>query len=123
VSGRGSGKRSGGRGEKRGRRRGRRHDEGSTGGQLLNNGGLCLIRWRLISRVERKESFGVRESSWGLCSQKDLDRGAQDTERRFRAEVREGLDIGNLLPLSSAFTEVIEIPENIRVEHAIKQPF
>jgi hypothetical protein len=38
-------------------------------------------------------------------------------------KVRESLDIGNLLPLSSAFTEVTEIPENVRVEHAFKQPF
>jgi hypothetical protein len=36
--------------------------------------------------------------------------GEQGVQRRFRAEVREGLDIGNLLPLSSAFAEVIEIP-------------
>jgi hypothetical protein len=52
-----------------------------------------------------------------------LGRGARDAERRLRAEVREGLDIGNLLPLSSAFTEVIEIPENVRVECATKWPF
>jgi hypothetical protein len=32
----------------------------------------------------------------GVCSQKDLGRGARGTERRFRVEVREGLDIGNL---------------------------
>jgi hypothetical protein len=32
----------------------------------------------------------------GLCSQKDLGRGAKVTEKRFRAEVTEGLDIGNL---------------------------
>jgi hypothetical protein len=38
-------------------------------------------------------------------------------------EVREGLEIGNLLPLSSAFIEVIEIPENVRVECAVKRPF
>jgi hypothetical protein len=59
----------------------------------------------------------------GLCSQKDLGRGAGGTERRLRAELREGLDIGNLLSFSSAFTEGVEIPENVRVERAIKQPF
>jgi hypothetical protein len=59
----------------------------------------------------------------GLCSQKDLGRGARGTKRRFRVEVREGLDIGNLLSLYSAFPEVIEIPENVRVKRAIKQPF
>jgi hypothetical protein len=42
---------------------------------------------------------------------------------RLRAEVREGLDIGNLLSFSSAFAEVIEIPENVRVKHAVKRPF
>jgi hypothetical protein len=82
-----------------------------------------LIGLRLISRMERRESIGVREGSWGLCSQKDLGRGARGTERRFRAKVREGLDIGNLLPLSSAFAEVIEIPENVRVKHVVKLPF
>jgi hypothetical protein len=46
--------------------------------------------------MEGRESIGVRKSSWGLCSQKDLGRGARGTERRFRVEVREGLDIGNL---------------------------
>jgi hypothetical protein len=79
----------------------------------LNNGSLCLIRQRLISRIERRESVGVREGSWGLFSQKDLGRGARGTERRFRVEVREGLDIGNLLPFSSAFAAVIDIPENV----------
>jgi hypothetical protein len=80
-------------------------------------------RGRLISGIERRESFGVRKGSWGLCSHKDLGRGATGTERRFTTEVREGLNIGNLLSLSSAFTEVIEIPENVRVEHAVKRPF
>jgi hypothetical protein len=78
---------------------------------------------RLISGIKRRENIGVREGSWGLCSQKDLGRGARGTERRFRVEVREGLDIGDLLPLSSAFTEVKEIPENVRVGCAVKQPF
>jgi hypothetical protein len=96
---------------------------GSTGGWLLNNGGTCLIRWRLISRVKRRESVRIREGSWGFCSQKDLGRGARVTERKFRVEVREGLDIGKLLPLSSVLADVIEIPENVRVEHAIKWPF
>jgi hypothetical protein len=52
-----------------------------------------------------------------------LGRGARGTERRLRVEVREGLDIGDFFLLSSAFTEVIEIPENIRIKHAIKWPF
>jgi hypothetical protein len=39
-------------GGRRGRRRG--------GGQWLNNGSSSLIRWRLVSRVERRESFRVR---------------------------------------------------------------
>jgi hypothetical protein len=38
-------------------------------------------------------------------------------------EIREGLNIGNLLPLSSAFAEVIEIPENVWVQCATKWPF
>jgi hypothetical protein len=47
------GRRTGGRaGRRRGRRRG--------GGQWLNNGSLSLIRWRLISRVKRRETFRVR---------------------------------------------------------------
>jgi hypothetical protein len=29
-------------------------------GQQLNNGSSSLIRWRLVSRVERRESFRVR---------------------------------------------------------------
>jgi hypothetical protein len=48
-----------------------------------------------------------------------LGNGARGVERRLRVETGEGLDIGNLLPLSSAFPEVIEIPENVRVECAI----
>jgi hypothetical protein len=123
ASGRGSRRRSGERGGRRGRRRGRRSDRGSIGGWLLNNGGLCLIRCRFISGMERRESIRVREGSCSFCSQKDLGRGASGTERRFREEVREGLDIGNLLPFSSAFAEVIEIPENVRVECATKWPF
>jgi hypothetical protein len=47
-----------------------------------------------------------------------LGRRARGAERRFRVEIREGLDIGNLLSFSSAFTGV-EIPENVRVECAI----
>jgi hypothetical protein len=90
----------------------------ALGGRLLNNGGLCLIRWRLISRIKRRETIRVREGSWGFCSQKDLGRGARGAERRLRVEIREGLDIGNLL-LSSAFAEVIEISENVRVKCAI----
>jgi hypothetical protein len=74
---------------------------GKHWGWLLNSGGSCLIRWRLI-RIERRERVRVREGSWGFCSQKDLGRGARGAERRLRAEIREGLDIGNLLSLSSA---------------------
>jgi hypothetical protein len=96
--------------------------EGVVGGQWLNNVSPCLIGWRLISGINRRENIGVREIR-GLCSQKHLGRGARGTERRFRVEIREGLDKGNLLPLSSAFAEVIEIPENVRVKHAIKLPF
>jgi hypothetical protein len=59
----------------------------------LNNGSLCLIGQRFISGTKRRESIGVREGSWGLCSQKDLGREARGTERRFRADVREGLDL------------------------------
>jgi hypothetical protein len=99
-------------------------------GKVSESGTLIGVLWpentahhrqrRLISRVKRRESVRVREGSWGSCSQKDLGRGARGRERRFRAQVREGLDIGNLLPFSSAFTEVIEIPENVWVECAIK---
>jgi hypothetical protein len=48
-----------------------------------------------------------------------LGRGARVAERRLRAEIREGLDIRNLLLLSSAFTEGVEISENVRVKWAI----
>jgi hypothetical protein len=41
----------------------------------------------------------------------------------FGVKVREGLDIEDLLLFSSVFTEVLEIPENIRVKHAVKWPF
>jgi hypothetical protein len=58
-----------------------------VGGQLLNNGGSCLIRWRLISRIEGRESVRVKEGNWGFCSQKDLGRGARGAER-FKAEIR-----------------------------------
>jgi hypothetical protein len=40
-----------------------------------------------------------------------------------RAEIREGLDVGNLLSFYSAFTEGVEIPENVRVKCAIQWPF
>jgi hypothetical protein len=59
----------------------------------------------------------------GFYGQKDLGRGARGAERRFRAKIREGLDTGNLLSFSSAFTESVEIPENVRVKCAIKWPF
>jgi hypothetical protein len=44
-------------GQKKGRRRGRR---AWSRGQWLSSGSLLLIRWRLISGVERGESFRVR---------------------------------------------------------------
>jgi hypothetical protein len=37
-------------------------------------------------------------------------------------EIGNRLDVGKFLPFSSAFAEVIEIPKNVRVEHAVKQP-
>jgi hypothetical protein len=52
-----------------------------------------------------------------------LGRGARGSERRLSMKIREGLDIRDLLAFSSVFTEIIEIPENIRVKNAIKQPF
>jgi hypothetical protein len=52
-----------------------------------------------------------------------LGKGVRGTERRFKAEAREGLDIGNLLSFSSVFTECVEILENVRVKRAVKQPF
>jgi hypothetical protein len=58
------------------------------GNWLLSNGGSCLIRWKLISRIEGRESVRVREGNWGFCSQKDLGRGARGAERRFRVEIR-----------------------------------
>jgi hypothetical protein len=48
-----------------------------------------------------------------------LGRGARGAERRLRVEIREGLDIGNLLLFFSAFTEGVAIPENVRVRCAI----
>jgi hypothetical protein len=76
-----------------------------------------------VGRVEGREGFRVRNVNWGFYGQKDLGRGARGAERRLRGEVREGLDIGNLLLFFSAFTEGVEIPETVRVECAIKWPF
>jgi hypothetical protein len=46
---------------RKGGRRGRGMGRITQGGvQQLNNGTPSLIRWRLISSVERRESFGVR---------------------------------------------------------------
>jgi hypothetical protein len=42
-----------------GRRMGGRRGGRKSGGRRLNNGSLSLIRWRLISRVERRENFRV----------------------------------------------------------------
>jgi hypothetical protein len=46
--GRGKGRRGRGKGGRRG------------GGRWLNNGNPSLIRWRLVSRVKRRETFRVR---------------------------------------------------------------
>jgi hypothetical protein len=59
----------------------------------------------------------------GFYGQKDLGRRARGAERRLRAEIREGLDIGDLLLFFIAFTEGVEIPENVRVQRAIKWSF
>jgi hypothetical protein len=68
-----------------------------------------------VGRVEEREGFRVRDINWGFYGQKDLGRGARGAERRLRAEIREGLDIGNLLSFSSAFTEGVAIPGSLRV--------
>jgi hypothetical protein len=72
-----------------------------------------------VGRVKEREGFRVRDVNWSFYGQKDSGRGGRGTERRLREEIKEGLDMGNLLSFSSAFTEVIEIPENVRVECAI----
>jgi hypothetical protein len=74
-----------------------------------------------VGRVKGREGFRVRDVNWGFYGQKDLGRGARGAERGLRAEIREGLDIGNLPLFSSVFTGV-EIPENFSVECAIKWP-
>jgi hypothetical protein len=47
----------------------------------------------------------------------------ESTEGGFGVEIGKGLNIGKFLPFTSAFAEFVEIPENVRVEHAIKWPF
>jgi hypothetical protein len=74
-----------------------------------------------VGRVKGREGFRVRDVNWDFYGQKDLGRGARGAERGLRAEIREGLDIGNLPLFSSVFTGV-EIPENFSVECAIKWP-
>jgi hypothetical protein len=59
ASGRRSGRRSGGRSG----RRGGGSSEGSSRGLLLSDGGSCLIRWRLISRIGGREGIKVREGN------------------------------------------------------------
>jgi hypothetical protein len=60
------GRRTGGwkEGQKEGRGKGGRRggDQGGRRGrgQQLNNGSSSLIRWRLISRAKRRESFRVK---------------------------------------------------------------
>jgi hypothetical protein len=76
-----------------------------------------------VGRVKGREGFRVNNVNWGFYGQKDLGRGARGAERRLRVEIREGLDIGNLLLFFSAFTEGVEIPENVWVECAIKWTF
>jgi hypothetical protein len=54
-------------GRRTGGRRGRRRDRRRDGGQQLNNGSLSLIRWRLVSKVEKREIFsqeGVQKRIW-----------------------------------------------------------
>jgi hypothetical protein len=72
-----------------------------------------------VGRVEGREGFRVRDINWGFYGQKELGKGARGAEGRLRVEIREGLDIGNVLSFSSSFTEGVEIPENVRVECAI----
>jgi hypothetical protein len=72
-----------------------------------------------VGSVEGREGFRVRDVNWGFYGQKDLGRGARSAERRLSVEIKEGLDIVNLLSFSRAFTEGVEIPENVRVEWAI----
>jgi hypothetical protein len=72
-----------------------------------------------VGSVKGREGFRVRDVNWGFYGQKDLGRGARGAERRFRAEIREGLDIENLLSFSSVFTEGVQFPENVRIECAI----
>jgi hypothetical protein len=73
----------------------------------------------LVGRVEGREGFRVKDINWGFYGQKDLGRGARGAERRLRVEIREVWDIRNFLLFFSAFTEGVEIPENVRVECAI----
>jgi hypothetical protein len=72
-----------------------------------------------VGRVKGREGFRVRHFNWGFYGQKDLSRGASGEERRLRAEIREGPDVGNLLSFYTAFTEGVEIPETVMVECAI----
>jgi hypothetical protein len=76
-----------------------------------------------VGSVKGQEVFRVRDVNWGFYGQKDVGMGARGAERRLRAEIREGLDIGDLLLFFSVFPEGVEIPENVRVECAIKWPF
>jgi hypothetical protein len=83
---------------------------------------LCLIGWRLISRSKEGKALESRRVVRVFVARRTW-AGEQGVQRRFRVEVREDLDIGNLIPPSSAFAEVIEIPETVRVQRAVKQPF
>jgi hypothetical protein len=76
-----------------------------------------------VGRIEGREGFRVRDINLGFYGQKDLGRGARGEERGLRAEIKECLDIGDLLLSFSAFREGVEIPENVWVECAVKRPF
>jgi hypothetical protein len=60
AGGRREGRRSRRRSGRRSRRKGGRRSGRRGGSQWLNNGSPSLIRWKLVSRVERRESFRVR---------------------------------------------------------------
>jgi hypothetical protein len=91
----------------------------SSSRSLLTWGRRRLGRgFGLLAGSKKGKVFRVRDVNWSFYCQKDLGRGARGAERRLRTEIRESLDIGNLLSFSSVFTG-LEIPENVRVKCAI----
>jgi hypothetical protein len=72
-----------------------------------------------VGSIEGREGFRVRDINWDFFWPEGLGQGRSGAERRLRVEIREGLDIGNLLSFYTAFTEGVEIPETVRVECAI----